>query len=156
MDPLFSTQEAAEYLDYHYASVRRLVMRGELRPAGRAGRVLQFRRSELDRYRAQAGRTPKGRRFLPNPPERAPAAGLSAVIEVRAADGWKKIVEAPRFKWEDIADWNEKIRARFGRSVFRVRVMVRDGRRLSLVCQAGFAVRPADGKKRKPLPYLVN
>jgi excisionase family DNA binding protein len=55
--PLFTVNEAAEYLNIERSSLYRLMRQGELSPSARVGKRWRFRIEELDAY-AERSRDP--------------------------------------------------------------------------------------------------
>lgn len=47
---LLTTEQAAEYLGYNYASVRHIVSEGGLKSCAQAGKTLLFRKADLEAY----------------------------------------------------------------------------------------------------------
>jgi hypothetical protein len=127
---LLTAEESARYLHYHPVSIRRLVVKGQLRPCYRVGRALLFLQEELDRFkRTSAAAVTKGdakpvRGLAATAP---PPEGLRAVVVVRA-QGRETVFSRPQaFRWDDVPAIRAKVRSKHGDAAFFIAVAAPDG-----------------------------
>ncbi len=111
---LLTAEEAARYLHYHPVSIRRLVLKGRLRPNYRVGRALLFLRDELDRFK-------RGGAALV--PESAPQGTMRATVSLRRKGKESVLSRLETFRWEDVPG----IRAKHGDAPFLISVESPDG-----------------------------
>lgn len=127
---LLSAAQAARYLDYHPVSIRRLVVRGDLKPHSKVGHAFLFQREELDRFKYSNAWASKkaGITFLPNPPP-MPTTGraLRAVVTVTKGRKEKLYKRLNVFHWEDIPSLRSQVDSKFGKVRFTITVQLPDG-----------------------------
>jgi len=121
---LLTTEQAADYLGYHYASVRHIVSEGGLKPCAQAGKTLLFRKSALRDYKVsrKGTETAEIRTELDSIPE-----GTTASIEV----GGSFLVEKYKrsnFTWSDIPKVRADANAKHKKDMpFTIKVRTPDG-----------------------------
>lgn len=128
---LLTSNQAAEYLDYHVVSIRRLVGDGTLKPAKKAGKTLLFQREDLDRFRATsawASRKAAIERPL-NPPQQPPDR-LEATI--RLDFGLGSVLRQPMepimdFSWNQVPLIRAEIDNKYGNVPFEIEVKSPEG-----------------------------
>ncbi|MEA3306928.1 MAG: helix-turn-helix domain-containing protein [Elusimicrobiota bacterium] len=127
---MFTVAEAAKYLKYHPASIRRLVVRGELKPHSRAGNMLLFLGKELEKFKYSnewALKKSKAR-FLPNPPPKPSSEKtMSAVVVVLVKDKKRLFKRLKTFQWKDVPSIISLVYKKYGNIHFDISVRYPDG-----------------------------
>ena len=102
---LFTSREAARFLDYHPVAFRHLVSKGKIHIHTRTGNYPLFLREELEKYQVTNKWAEKKAR-LKGKPSAAPApTGKTGILAVVTASHNKKDVVVEKlsnFKWEDV------------------------------------------------------
>lgn len=128
---LLTCAQAAEYLDYHVVSIRRLVGEGTLKPAKKAGKTLLFQREDLDRFRAtSAWASRKASIERPTTPYQQPPAQLEATV--RLDFGLGSVLRQPmetirNFSWDQVPLIRADIDSKYGNVPFEIAVKSPDG-----------------------------
>jgi len=112
---LMTMKKAAEYLDIHPVSVRRLVSRGIIKPRYRVGRTVLLFQDDLDRYKL------RGAKVLPNPPPWIESQ-LEASISVRGDKPSRLFKKLNVFSWDEIPFVRNRIAKKHGDVPFEIRV----------------------------------
>ncbi|MDD5657829.1 MAG: helix-turn-helix domain-containing protein [Elusimicrobia bacterium] len=148
---LMTAEESARYLHYHPVSIRRLVVKGGLRPSYRVGRALLFLRDELDRFKRTSAAAAKKGAAHPVAALAATASlaeGMGAVVVVRV-QGRETVFSRPQaFRWDDVPAIRAKVRAKHGDASFFIAIAAPDGSGFEL------AFHP-DGSKIPHLKSLI-
>lgn len=115
---LLTAEEAARYLHYHPVSIRRLVLKGRLRPNYRVGRALLFLRDELDRFK---------RGGAPLAPGSTPQGTMRATVSLRHKGKESVLNRLETFRLEDVPGIRAQIRAKHGDVPFLISAESPDG-----------------------------
>ncbi|MDD2806483.1 MAG: hypothetical protein PHV33_13105 [Elusimicrobiales bacterium] len=135
---LFTSREAARFLDYHPVAFRRLVSIGTIRVHSRTGNYPLFLREELEKYQITnkwAGRKaklkPKSDQPLPHPDKK----GIPAVVTVSHKK--KEIIaeNLPDFKWADVPAICARVIAKYGKSSLRISLELPEGTAITITFQ---------------------
>lgn len=126
---LFTSREAARFLDYHPVAFRNLVSKGKIRVHSRTGNYPLFLREELEKYQLTnkwAGRKAKVK------PTAVPINKIRAVVT--AAHGKREVIEELNdFKWADLPAIRARTIASRGRIHFQITVELPDGTGCSIL-----------------------
>lgn len=143
---LFTSREAARFLNYHPVAFRNLVSKGKIRVHSRTGNYPLFLREELEKYQATnkwAGRKAKVK------PAAAPApATMGRIIAVVTATHKKKEVIVEKltdFKWDAVPAIRARVSAKYGKVQFQISLGLPDG----VGCTIAFHASSAEAKTSK-------
>lgn len=130
---LFTSREAARFLDYHPVAFRNLVSKGKIRVHSRTGNYPLFLREELEKYQATnkwAGRKAKVK------PAAAPMGGIRAAVT--ATPNKKEIIveELNDFKWDAVPAIRARVTAKYGKTPFRINLELPDGAGCTITFEA--------------------
>ena len=128
---LLSCVEAADYLNYHPASVRRLACEGTLKPEKRAGNALLFQRAALDRFKkTSAWAARKSALNMPEspPPELPPSLEASISLDLGFGAVFREtLAPIKNFTWSQLPILKAEIDSKYGNLPFDVEVKSPDG-----------------------------
>ena len=133
---LFTSREAARFLDYHPVAFRNLVSKGKIRIHSRTGNYPLFLREELEKYQATnkwAGK--KAKHKAAATPPISTIAGKGALAVVTAVHNRKEVVieELTDFKWEAMPAILARVSARHGKLSFKIKLEFSDGTGLTVI-----------------------
>lgn len=126
-ETLLTTRQAAEYMKYHYASLRKVISQGKIKLCKLAGKTLLFKKADLDIYLAKNSEmTEEHYKELDGLPEK-----LEAEITIDPGLGgafthpYKKI---DNFTWEQIPLIKAELFAKYGKNMpFSIEIKSPDG-----------------------------
>ena len=135
---LFTSREAARFLDYHPVAFRHLVSKGKIHIHSRTGNYPLFLREELEKYQITnkwAGKKAK----LKGKPVVSPApSGKQELLAVVTANYKRKEVVVEKtndFRWEDIPAIRARVAAKFGDIPFQIAIELPDGTAVTIAFQ---------------------
>lgn len=126
---LFSSKEAARFLDYHPVAFRYLVSKGKIHVHSRAGNYPLFLREELEKYQATnkwAGKKVKLKIKPGQPPALTGNRGILAVVTVSHKKKEIIIENLTDFKWEDVPAISARVAAKYGKIPFQIALKLPD------------------------------
>lgn len=133
---LFTSREAARFLNYHPVAFRRLVSTGKIHVHSRTGNYPLFLREELEKYQVTnkwAGKKAglKGKPGAANPPS-----AKSGVLAIVTANHNKKdaaVEQISDFKWADMPAICARVSAKYGKIPFQITLELPDGSGFTIV-----------------------
>ena len=133
---LFSSKEAARFLDYHPVAFRHLVSMGKIHVHSRAGNYPLFLREELEKYQATnkwAGKKAKFKIKPGQPPALTGNRGILAVVTVSNKEKEIIIENLTDFKWEDVPAIRARVVAKHGKIPFQITLELPDGAGFTII-----------------------
>ncbi|HBA60919.1 MAG TPA: hypothetical protein DCZ92_08880 [Elusimicrobia bacterium] len=127
---LFTSREAARFLDYHPVAFRHLVSKGKIPVHTRTGNYPLFLREELEKYQVSNKWAGKKAKIKAKPDQPAATSGNRGIRAVVTATHKNKeiIVENPAdFKWEDVPAIRARVAAKYGKIPFQIALELPDG-----------------------------
>lgn len=152
---LFTSREAARFLDYHPVAFRRLVSTGKVRMYSRTGNYPLFLREELEKYQITNKWAGKKAMLKARPAQPPASTGNKGILAVVTASPKRKeiIVEnLAGFKWEDVLAIRARVAAKYGKIPFRITLELPDGTGFTIL----FHTSAAKAEARKKLPNRKN
>lgn len=143
---LFTSREAARFLDYHPVAFRNLVSKGKIHVHSRTGNYPLFLREELEKY--QATNKWAARRAKVKPAAAPPPATLGGMIAVVTATRKKKEIVVEKitdFKWDTVPAIRARVAAKYGKVPFRINLELPDGDGCTIIFHAS----PTETKTNK-------
>ncbi|MDO8806298.1 MAG: helix-turn-helix domain-containing protein [Elusimicrobiota bacterium] len=133
---LFTSREAARFLDYHPVAFRNLVSKGKIHIHSRTGNYPLFLREELEKYQTTnkwAGKKANLKTKPDQPPAHTSSRGILAVVT--ATHKRKEIVieNLTGFKWEDVPAIRARVAAKYGKIPFRITLELPDDTGFTIV-----------------------
>lgn len=133
---LFTSREAARYLDYHPVAFRRLVSKGKIPIHSRTGNYPLFLRLELEKYQTTniwAGK--KANLKAKTAQSSAPTTNRAILAVVTAHHKRKEITIETLidFKWEDVPGISARVAAKYGKSPFQIALKLPDGTEVTII-----------------------
>ncbi len=125
---LFTSREAARFLDYHPVAFRNLVSKGKIRVHSRTGNYPLFLREELEKYQATnkwAGRKAKVKPSAA--PSLAPIGGIHAIVTATHKRKEVVVEEMNDFKWAEVPAIRARVTAKYGKVPFQIALELPDG-----------------------------
>lgn len=133
---LFTSREAARFLNYHPVAFRRLVSTGKIHVHSRTGNYPLFLREELEKYQLTNKWAGKKAKLKGKPdPAHAPTA-KDGVLAIVTASHNKKSVLAEKisdFKWADMPAICARVAAKYGEIPFQITLELPDGAGFTIV-----------------------
>ena len=133
---LFSSKEAARFLDYHPVAFRYLVSKGKIHVHSRAGNYPLFLREELEKYQATNKWAGKKAKFKVKPSQPSALTGNRGILAVVTVSNKKKeiiIENLTGFKWEDVPAIRARVAAKYGKIPFQITLELPDGAGFTIV-----------------------
>ena len=152
---LFTSREAARFLDYHPVAFRRLVSTGKVRMYSRTGNYPLFLREELEKYQATNKWAGKKARLKGRPAQTPAHTGNKGILAVVTASrkGKEIVVEnLAGFKWGDVPAILARVAAKYGKIPFRITLELPDGTGVTIL----FHTSAPKAEARKKLPNRKN
>lgn len=137
---LFTSREAARFLDYHPVAFRNLVSKGKIRIHSRTGNYPLFLREELEKY--QATNKWAGRKAKVKPAAVSAPAAMGGILAVVTATHKKKeiIVEkSDDFKWDEVPTIRARVTAKYGKVPFKINLKLPDSADCTIIFHASSA-----------------
>ena len=135
---LFTSREAARFLDYHPVAFRHLVSKGKIHIHSRTGNYPLFLREELEKYQVTNKWAGKKAKFKGKPGVSTAPSGKQELLAVVTASYKKKevVVEKTKdFRWEDIPAIRARVAAKFGNIPFQIAIELPDGAAATITFQ---------------------
>ena len=133
---LFTSREAARFLDYHPVAFRHLVSTGKIRVHSRTGNYPLFLREELEKYQATnkwAGKKAKLKAAAAPPPASAGRKGISATVTA-IKNGNELIIEkTTAFEWSSVPAIHARVAAKHGKVPFQIELELPDGTGFTII-----------------------
>jgi hypothetical protein len=133
---LFTSREAARFLDYHPVAFRHLVSIGKVHVHSRTGNYPLFLREELEKYQITnkwAGKKAKSKAKPGQPPAHTGNKGTPAVVTATHRKKAVVVENLSDFKWEDVPGIRAKIAAKYGKVPFQIALELPDGAGFTIV-----------------------
>ncbi len=127
---MMTAEQSADYLGYHYASIRRLVREKALKPYTSIGKAFLFLKADIVRFQGNhpwaAGKAGREKQTNPSPePPRKLEASVVVSRRDKIFDGvWKT---DPDFTWDKLPLIKADVNSAFGDQDFTVKVTSPDG-----------------------------
>lgn len=133
---LFTSREAARFLDYHPVAFRHLVSKGKIPIHSRTGNYPLFLREELEKYQVTnkwAGKKAglKGKPGAANPP--SAKSGVLAIVTVNHNKKNAVVEQISDFKWADMPAICAKMAAKYGKIPFQITLELPNGASFTIV-----------------------
>lgn len=126
---LFTSREAARFLDYHPVAFRRLVSTGKVHIHSRTGNYPLFLREELEKYQVTnkwAGKKAKLKGKPSAMPSTTARNGILAVVKVNHNKRNVVVEELNDFKWEEVPAIRARVAAKHGKIPFQITLELPD------------------------------
>lgn len=133
---LFTSREAARFLDYHPVAFRRLVSTGKIHVHSRTGNYPLFLREELEKYQVTNKWAGKKARLKGKPGAAPSSIGKTGILAVVTANHNKKdlvVEELSDFKWEDVPAIRARVAAKYGKIPFQITIKLPDGAGFTII-----------------------
>lgn len=133
---LFTSREAARFLDYHPVAFRHLVSTGKIHIHSRTGNYPLFLREELEKYQATNKWAGKKAKLKGKPGAALPPTGNKAILAVVTASHNKKDVVVEKlkdFKWADVPAISARVAAKYGKVQFKIDIDSPDGNGFTVI-----------------------
>lgn len=145
---LFTSREAARFLNYHPVAFRYLVSKGKIHIHSRTGNYPLFRREELERYQATnkwAGKKARLKAKPGTPPAHTGDKGIPAVVTISHKKKEIVVENLVDFKWENVPAITARVAAKYGKIPFRITLELPDGTGFTIIFH--ISAMPATNRK---------
>lgn len=133
---LFTSREAARFLDYHPVAFRHLVSKGKIPIHSRTGNYPLFLRLELEKYQTTnkwAGKKAKLKAKPAQTPIPTTDKGILAAVTAHHKRKEITIESLTDFKWEDVPAICAKVAAKYGKIPFQIALKLPDYTEVTIV-----------------------
>ena len=133
---LFTSREAARFLDYHPVAFRHLVSKGKIPVYSRTGNYPLFLKLELEKYQTTnkwAGKKAKVKAQPAQTPTPTPNRAILAVVTAHHKRKEITIENLTDFKWEDVPAISARVAAKYGKIPFQIALKLPDGTGFTIV-----------------------
>lgn len=133
---LFTSREAARFLDYHPVAFRHLVSKGKIPIHSRTGNYPLFLKLELEKYQTTNKWAGKKANLKAKPAQSsAPTTDKGILAAVTAHHKRKEITIETLidFKWEDVPGISARVAAKYGKIPFQIALKLPDGTGFTIV-----------------------
>jgi len=133
---LFTSREAARFLDYHPVAFRHLVSKGKIPIHSRTGNYPLFLKLELEKYQTTNKWAGKKANLKAKPAQTpTPTAHKGTLAVVTAHHKRKEITfeNLTDFKWEDVPAISARVAAKYGKIPFQIALKLPDGTEVTIV-----------------------
>lgn len=133
---LFTSREAARFLNYHPVAFRRLVSTGRIHVHSRTGNYPLFLRLELEKYQTTNKWAEKKAKLKVKPAQTpTPTANKETLAVVTAHHKKQEITieNLTDFKWEDVPAIRARVAAKYGKIPFQIALKLPDGTEVTIV-----------------------
>jgi len=135
---LFTSREAARFLDYHPVAFRHLVSKGKIHIHSRTGNYPLFLREELEKYQITNKWAGKKAKFKGKPGVSPAPSDKQELLAVVTANYKRKEVVVEKtndFRWEDIPAIRASVAAKFGDIPLQIAIELPDGTAVTITFQ---------------------
>lgn len=133
---LFTSREAARFLDYHPVAFRNLVSKGKIPIHSRTGNYPLFLRLELEKYQTTnkwAGKKANLKSKHAQSPASTTNKGILAAVTAHHKKKEITIENLTDFKWEDVPAISARVAAKHGKIPFQLALKLPDGTSFTIV-----------------------
>ncbi len=133
---LFTSREAARFLDYHPVAFRYLVSKGKIHVHTRTGNYPLFLREDLEKYQITNKWAEKKAKLKGKPSAATSPTGKTGILAVVTAKHNKKylvVEELSDFKWEDVPAIRARVAAKYGKIQFQLTLKLPDGAGFTII-----------------------
>jgi hypothetical protein len=133
---LFTSREAARFLDYHPVAFRHLVSKGKIPIHSRTGNYPLFLKLELEKYQTTNKWAGKKAHLKAKPAQSSVSTTNKGILAAVTAHLKRKeitIENVTDFKWEDVPSICARVAVKYGKIPFQIALKLPDGTEVTIV-----------------------